>query len=243
MAHSYAPFLVKRAFEQVKLDFSHQGLPGVLVSVGASYDASEEGRTHQAPGDVALLDTLRDWRVLVPGHPAETEGMLRWAVPSGERVYLRLAEGINERFGPSPAPVTPEGVAIVREAPPGAPLVLAIGPLLDNVLAATEGLSVAVGHVTTVRPFPMRLLAEQAGTDVVLVEPYLAGTSAAAATEALSSRPHRICSLGVGEVDLHRYGTWQEHERAHGLDAAGLATSIRGFLQGAGSSPNSGRPV
>ena len=49
---------VDRAYEQIKLDLNHQEVGAVLVSIGASYDGSREGRTHMSPGDVALLDTL-----------------------------------------------------------------------------------------------------------------------------------------------------------------------------------------
>ena len=74
IVHTYAPFLTGRAFEQVKLDLGHQDAHAVLVSVGASYDSARSGRTHQAPEDVALIDTVPGFSVLVPGHPGEGAG-------------------------------------------------------------------------------------------------------------------------------------------------------------------------
>jgi transketolase len=65
---------------------------------------------------------------------------------------------------------------------------------------------------------------------VVLVEPYLAGTSAFAVSSALESRPHRLLSLGVSRSELRVYGTPADHAAAHGLDAAGIRRSVTRFL-------------
>ncbi|MEK2474881.1 MULTISPECIES: transketolase family protein [Streptomyces] len=227
--HTFASFLVERPFEQLKLDFGHQGTGGVLVSAGASYDWPSGGFTHMAPGDVALLDTLDDWTVHVPGHPDEAETLLREAAAAGDdKVYVRLSVQVNE----VPRPVGGAGFDTVREGRRG--VVVAVGPMLDNVLAATEGLDVTVLYATTVRPFDGRALRAAAGaagsSDVVLVEPYLAGTSTRHANDALADRPHRVLGLGVGRRELRRYGQLAEHLAAHGLDPQGLRARITGFL-------------
>jgi transketolase len=220
--HSYAPFVIDRAYEQIKLDLGHQDVGAVLVSIGASFDGSAEGYTHQSPGDVALLDTLEGWTVHVPGHPDEVPSLLRAAARHDDRVYVRLSEQENRQ-------AYADGTRL-RVLKRGGPLIVAVGPMLDPVLEATRDLDVTVAYTNTPRPFDaegLRLLAEG---EVVLVEPYLAGTSARLVSEALSGVPHRALHLGVGRAEIRRYGSWRDHARAHSLDAAGLRASISAFL-------------
>jgi transketolase len=225
VVHSYAPFIVERPYEQLKLDLGHQDVGAVLVSTGASYDGSQSGRTHQAPADVALLSALPGWTIEVPGHPDELERAFARALAGDDRVYIRMSEEANA------AAVHGSGLTVLRRGSPAAPVVVAVGPTLEPALAATADLDVTVAYLSTVRPFDeagLRALVH--GDDVVLVEPYLAGTSAGAVASALTDRPHRLLALGVANVELRRYGTRADHRAAHGLDAHGIHRSLREFL-------------
>lgn len=225
VVHTFASFLVERAFEQVKLGFSHQDVGGVLVGSGGSYDISGGGRTHQSPGDVALMDTLPDWTIHVPGHADEVEAALRLAVAGSGRDYVRVTAQQNRRA----FPVSPGLFHLVRRG--SGATVVAVGPMLDPVVEAVADLDVTVLYANTVRPFDARSLRAVLGTpEVVLVEPYLAGTSARCVTDALVDVPHRLLALGVGREELRRYGRPADHAAAHGLDAAGIRRSVTVFL-------------
>ncbi len=226
IVHTYAPFLVERAFEQVKLDLAHQDARAVLVSIGASYDAAGSGRTHQAPEDVALLDTVPGFTVHVPGHPGEVPGLLRAAVAAlgDHSSYIRLSTESNRDAFPVSG-----GLRQIRAG--RLAVVVAVGPMLGPVLDAVAGLDVSVAYATTVRPFDASGLRSLAASGtVVLAEPYLAGTSAHAVSEALAGRAHRLLSLGVARTELRRYGTPADHAVLQGLDAAGIRRSVTDFL-------------
>lgn len=225
VVHTFTPFLVERAFEQVKLGFDHQGVGGVLVSSGASYDIAGGGRTHQAPGDVALVDTLSGWTVHVPGHADEVESAVRLAVSGSGRDYVRVSQHQNRQA----LPVRPGRFHVAKRG--GGATLVAVGPMLDPVLEAVGDLDVSVLYAGSVRPFDAAALRAVLGRpEVVLVEPYLAGTSARCVDEALVDVPHRLLSLGVGRGELRRYGTPREHAAAHGLDVAGIRASVDAFL-------------
>ncbi|WP_406628918.1 transketolase family protein [Amycolatopsis sp. WGS_07] len=227
IVHTFNAFLVERAFEQIKLDLSHQNLGAVLVSYGASYDMPAEGRTHQAPGDVALIDTLPGWYVHVPGHPDEARRLLFDSVPGDSRTYLRLSAQENSE------PHLGVGLQLIREGERG--VVIAVGPMLDRVLRATAGMDVTVLYTSTVRPFDVEGLraAMTDVADVALVEPYLKGTSAHCVTDALADRPHRLLALGTRrDTEVRIYGTLADHDLAHGLDAGSIALSLKEFFTG-----------
>lgn len=228
--HSITPFLVERPFEQLKLDLSHQGTGAIAVSTGASYDYPGAGRTHMAPGDVALIDTLPGWTAHVPGHPDEVEALLRREFSRDGPAYLRLSERRNDE-----ALVTGPGMRRLRSGRAG--VVLAVGPMLRPVLAATADLDVTVLYAATVRPFDAAGLRDAvlgSAPDVVLVEPYLRGTSAHEVDAVLQDIPHRVRSLGVRrDTELRAYGSADEHEAAHGLAPAEIGAAVRGFLAGA----------
>jgi transketolase len=227
IVHTYAPFLVERAYEQVKLDLAHQGVHAVLVSIGASYDAARAGRTHQAPEDVALLDSVPGFSVVVPGHPAEVGGLLRGAFGALDEgsAYLRLSTEANLEARPVSA-----SLQVIRSGRRA--VVVAVGPMLSPVLEAVADLDVTVAYATTVRPFDASgLRALEAGSGaVVLVEPYLAGTSAFSVASALASRPHRLLSLGVPRREVRQYGTPADHSVLHRLDAGGIRRSVTRFI-------------
>ena len=229
IVHTFGSFLVERAFEQVKLGFNHQDVGGVLVGSGGSFDSAAAGRTHQVPGDVALIDTLPGWTIHTPGTAAEVAASTRTAVAGSGRDYVRVVAQQNT----TSYPVRPGRFHVVRRgSAQRSATVLAVGPVLDSVLAAVTGLDVDVLYANTVRPFDARTLREVAGAApaVVLVEPYLAGTSSRCVSAALVEVPHRLLALGVGAEELRRYGRPEEHVAAHRLDPAGLGRSIRGFM-------------
>ena len=225
IVHTFGSFLVERAFEQVKLGFGHQDVGGVLVGSGGSFDIASGGRTHQVPGDVALVDTLPGVSIHAPGTSQEVDAILRATVAGSGLHYVRVVEQANTVSFPH----APGRFHVVRRG--AGPTVVALGPVLDDVLTATEGLDVTVLYASTVRPFDGGGLREVLGSpEVVLVEPWLAGTSAHVVADALRVVPHQLLALGVGRTELRRYGAPADHIAAHGLDGAGIRRSLDGFL-------------
>jgi transketolase len=234
VVHTIAPFLSERALEQVKDDFGYQGLEGLFISTGGSYDYSASGMTHHAPGDVAALGTVPGMEIVVPGAAAEASTLVRAKYANGRPTYLRTtaAENLMARE------LAPGGLTLVRR---GRDLtVLAVGPMLDRTLAALDGVvDATVLYATTVLPLDAATLAADVAPapEVVVVEPFYEGTLAAEVTSALSHRPLRLLSVGVPRRVLHRYGTREEHDREHGLDIPGLRRRINAFLLDAAPAP------
>jgi transketolase len=215
--HTITPFVAERALEQLKLDFGNQELGVLVVTVGGSYDYGSEGTTHHSPGDVQALLTIPFAEVLVPGHAAEVRHLIRDTYADGKLTYLRTQMHGNR----DPRPVELGRLHVARRGSRGT--VIAVGPMLDRTLDAASDMDVTVLYATTVAPFDAATLAREAvGDDVIVVEPFFAGTLTATVSEALGGRLARLHAIGVPRVVIRDYGTPDQLDHALGLDAAGI---------------------
>lgn len=226
IVHTFPPFLIERPFEQVKLDLGHQDVGAILVSSGGSYGWPQGGETHFGQRDVALLDTLDGWTVHVPGHVDEVEWMLRGAAASDDRVYIRLDGVSNDHSYGRPG----GSMTVLQQGNSGT--VISVGPMTDRVLAAARGRDVTVLHASTIRPFDGTTLRETlTAPDIMIVEPYLAGTSVPQIDRAMADIRHRVLGIGVEPGERRKYGTVAQHDRANGLDIEGLSRSMDDFFE------------
>ena len=226
IVHTIAPFLTERPLEQIKLDFGYQGLGGLFVSVGASYDYGESGATHHAPGGVQVLGSIPTMEVLLPGTPQETARLVEGAYANPHPTYLRTSTVEND----DPVELAPGGLTLVRRGTDVT--VVVAGPFLSRTLAALHGIDATVLYATTLVPLDREMLAREAAAaaEVVLVEPLYEGTTAAQVAEALAHRPTRLLSIGVPRQFIHAYGKPDEHDRALRLDMTSIRERILAFL-------------
>jgi len=218
ITHSLSPFMAERPYEQLKVDFGYQGLGGTFVGVGGSYDYAAEGATHHAPADATLMLAIPRMEVLVPGHGEEVDRLLRATYANGRPTYLRASVSSNAKA----REVAPGRIEIVRRG--AGPTVLAFGPMLDRALAACEGLDATVAYATSLEPFDHEGLRSIAGDspNVIVVEPFYEGTSAAVLADTFRGVPASLTFVGVPRSFIHGYGTPDELDADLGLDAAGL---------------------
>lgn len=223
--HSIAPFVVERCFEQIKVDFCYQKLPGNIVSVGASYDYAALGCTHHCPGDVAVLRALPGMEIVVPGTPAEFDRLFRAAYADPHPTYFRL----SERSNPQSFEVEFGRAKVLKQGKQAT--VIAVGSTLPPVLAAVQDLDVTVLYYTTVAPFDGNTLRQNCESrKVALIEPYYQGGLVADIHAALGLAPLTIDAIGVPHHFLTNYGTVEQHDEAIGLTPTSIRERVKKLI-------------
>jgi transketolase len=223
--HTIAPFLIERAFEQIKIDFGYQSLGGNLVTVGASLDYAGLGATHHCPGDVGMMLNIPGSEIYVPGTAQEFSHLFGWSCRNKSISYFRLSEKTNKD-------------SIKTEFQKGALLkegrlltVLAIGPMLDIVQEATTNLDVTVLYYNSISPFDAELLRSNLNSEkLYIVEPFYENTLAPIIQQILTDRTIMTRSKGIPRRFITNYGNIDEHYEAIGLTSTSIRRDIQAML-------------
>lgn len=225
--HTIAPFIVERAYEQLKVDFGYQNLNGNFVSVGASYDYAGLGCTHHCPADVGALKLIPNMSILCPGTSGEFDALFRAGINVGGPKYFRLSEAQNKEtqsveFGKA---------QVLKKGKNG--VVIAVGTMLDRVVSACADLDVSILYYTSISPFDSKTIGSliNDGERIVICEPYyFEGGITANVVQATQGKAISILNIGIPTTFSNYYGSLQEHDALHRLDAESIAFDIKKFL-------------
>lgn len=217
IVHTIAPFLVERCFEQLKDDFGFQKLGGNFISVGASYDYAALGATHHCPGDVGILKNIPGMEIVVPGTSSEFDTLLKQAYANGNPTYYRLSErenGVSQDVSFGKANVIKKGSKAT---------VIAIGPMLEDVIRACQNEDVTILYYTTISPFDSEILKINCDSGkILLCEPYYEGILTHNIISALKPKKITIETIGVPHQFITKYGKAEEHDEYLNMTAKSI---------------------
>jgi transketolase len=146
--------LATRAWEQIKLDICALNLPVVIIGVGGGLAYGNDGITHHATEDLALMLTLPNMAIYNPCDPVCTMLSIRDAYKRGGPAYLRLDKEQVKEIYSFDHNVT-QGYNVFRDGKDA--VLLSTGVITYKALAAAEALAAAGVNVKVVdvsRPKP-----------------------------------------------------------------------------------------
>ena len=231
---SFACFVVGR-FETIRISVAYTNANVKIVGTHAGIAIGEDGYSQMGLEDIACMRALPNVPVVQPADELETRQAVAWAVEHEGPVYLRLTRQNLEPVCPAGYRFRFGGWLVLR---PGTDVTLiGTGGTVFNCLEAAkllaaEGVSGEVLDAACIKPLDEESLLASAGKTghVVTVEDHsiaggLGGAVAEALGEALPTPVRRLGVQGFGES-----GDAKGLYAKHGLDPAGIAGSVRKFL-------------
>ena len=171
-ASTFAIFATGRAWEHVRQSIVFPKLNVKIVATHAGVTVGEDGATHQALEDIALMRVLPNMTVIVPADAVETEKVIRTIVNHNGPTYVRLARvkfptifKKSYEFEIGKARVLREGKHVT---------IFAVGIMVCEALEASkilerEGISACVVNVSTVKPIDVETIVKAASSTGAVV--------------------------------------------------------------------------
>ncbi len=223
VAHTIAPFIVERSFEQIKLDFCYQELGGTLITVGSAFDYSGLGCSHYCYDDFALMKALPETEVLYPAMPDEFRELFKQTYRNGKLTYIRLP---GRKHGHEiPAGEIRLGKAVTVKG--GKDLtIVAAGPhlrtALDSVPAlAGRKLDAEIIYPHTVKPFDYQAVRESVARTkrflVVEEHSQFGGVHDEVMRAVCELDGVAGAAINIPDKFCHGYGSYEEHCQHFGL--------------------------
>lgn len=236
-ASSFAVFATGRSFEQIRNSVCYPQLNVKIAATHAGITVGEDGATHQANEDVAIMRALPNMSVVVPADAAETKSIIKWAAEYNGPVYIRMGRSkVPELFDASYTFAYGKGVVMEEGT---AVTIITMGIMVAKALEAAktlaaEGIQAAVINMSTVKPIDADLIvtyAKKTGAVVTCEEHNIIGGLGSAVAEVLAEQcPTPMVRVGMNDV-FGESGTPDALLEKFGLTAEHIAEAAKAVIK------------
>lgn len=164
--YSMVPFLVMRAFEQIRVDICNHNLGVTLVGVGGGLSYGMEGMTHHGFEDISLMRSLPGMTVVAPGDPIECAAIIDESVGYKSPLFVRLGKNNDPCIHAKDAEVKIGKGIVMKEGNDVCLLVtgsmLPLGAQLADELKV-KGIDATLVSMHTIKPLDNELLGNIVG--------------------------------------------------------------------------------
>lgn len=237
-ASTFAIFATGRAFEQIRNSVAYPQLNVKIAATHAGISVGEDGASHQAIEDVALMRSIPNMTVLVPADAVETYQVIQAAVEYKGPVYIRMGrlavpvlfEEASYSFKIGKANMIREGKDVT---------IIANGLMVAEAISAAEqlksqGIEASVINCASVKPLDEQTIIRSAkltGAVVTAEEHSIIGGLGSAVAEVLSENiPVPLQRVGLKDT-FGESGKPEELLIKYGLTAQEIVMAVEKVLK------------
>ena len=234
-ASSFAMFCTGRAWEQVRNSVAYPHLNVKICGTHAGITVGEDGVSHQAIEDIALMRVIPEMEVYVPCDEKETRAVLDHIVKTNKPTYVRLGRANVEDVYKSEA-IDVTKANILRKGSKAA--VFATGVCVQSALEAAdklkaEGVDLTVVDICAIKPCDeegiVKILEDHELIFTAEEHNIVAGLGGLISEISTSRCPRRIVRIGVND-QFAESGNYKALMEKYELDGEGLYKKIKAAL-------------
>lgn len=231
-AASFAIFSTGRTYDQIRNAVAYPKFNVKVIGTHGGVTVGEDGASHQALEDVALMRSIPNMVVVVPSDCKECEEVIKFAAEYKGPMYIRLARTSLIDIFPDNYEFNMYKANVIREGKDFT--VISNGETLAEVILAADilkekGIDIEVISMPVVKPIDKNTIvnsAKKTGYVVTVENHSVINGLGSAVCEVLSEEfPTRVHRIGIND-HFGQSGKWNELLDLYGLTAEKIALKI-----------------
>lgn len=231
-AASFAIFSTGRTYDQIRNAVAYPKFNVKVIGTHGGVTVGEDGASHQALEDVALMRSIPNMVVVVPSDCKECEEVIKFAAEYKGPMYIRLARTSLIDIFPDNYEFNMYKANVIREGKDFT--VISNGETLAEVILAADvlkekGIDIEIISMPVVKPIDKNTIinsAKKTGYVVTVENHSVINGLGSAVCEVLSEEfPTRVHRIGIND-HFGQSGKWNELLDLYGLTAEKIALKI-----------------